>query len=274
MWSDMGPKKEKEIEHKLSVTLHRFIINTTLKLDEFAFSTPNCVLTQESSWRCTYYGRDFTSNIFIAKKLPKYALVAMSFSKNKTFEDYKNDFKNLFKNDPNTSLEDFTLINWVEKFYTPFKSLSLTKLESLLYVDDEDVFITKINKKGRDSKKPLKIKSYDQINGCDGYDSDFTESARKKQKIEIGDDDGGSPKINMDQQKFSALALHPFPKESNFVIEIYSTGKLNVAGIPNEEYFKKRIKPYINGKLSSFLEQSDMGFEQTEIDELRDEFDI
>ena len=261
-----------EIEHKLSVTLHRFIINTKTKLDEFAFNTPNCVLTNDS-WRCTYYGKDFTSNIFIAKKLPHYALVAMSFSKNKSFESYKRDFKELFKNDPNVTLQDYTLINWVEKFYTPYKNLSLTKLETVLYNDDDDIFINKIKKKGRaPKKKPDKIKSYDMVDELNGNDSDFTDEYKRarKRRIVIGDDDGESPKVNMDQQKFSALALHPFPKESNFVIEVYSSGTLNVAGIPNEEYFNGRIKPYINGKLSEFLKECNYG--DTDNNNLRDEF--
>lgn len=268
-------KKDEEIEHKLSVTVHRFIINTKMKLEEIAFSTPNCVISNESPWRCTYYGKDFTSNIFIAKKLPYYALVAMSFSKNKSFDSYKEDYKKLLKADPNVTLQDFTLINWVEKFYTPYNSLSLNTLETILYKDDEDIFISKIKKKGRQAKvKPDKIKSYDQVtNDDDGNDSDYTDEYRKskKRKITIGDDDGKSPKVNMDQQKFSALAVHPFPKESNFVIEVYTTGKLNVAGIPNEEYFNERVKPYINGKFASFLNECNLG-QNVVIDDLIDEF--
>ena len=264
--------KEVDVEHKLSVTLHRFIINTSIKLEDFALTTPNCVLTGESAWRCTYYGRDFTSNIFIAKKLPYYALVAMSFSKNKSFEDYKKDFGGLFKRDPNVTLQNFTLINWVEKFYTPFNHVSLTQLESLLYVDDDDIFIKKLKKgvKGGNKNKPEKIKSYDQ-DGDNGYDSDLTSPPpSKKQRVAIGNDDGKSPKVDMDQQKFSALAVHPFPKESNFVIEVYATGKLNVAGIPTEEYFNERVKPYINGKLYDLLEKCNMG--GVKIDDIKDEF--
>ena len=262
--------KEVDVPHKLSVTLHRFIINTSIKLEDFALQTPNCVLTGESAWRCTYYGKDFTSNIFIAKKLPYYALVAMSFSKNKNFDSYKEDFAELFKKDPSVNLENFTLINWVEKFYTPFHHVSLNKLESLLYVDDDDIFIKKLKKGGGkgSKKKPAKIKSYDQEGG-NAYDSDL-EPSNKKRRIEIGNDDGNSPRVNMDQMRYSALALHPFPQESNFVIEIYSTGKLNVAGIPNEDYFHERVKPYINGKLYNFLKECNI--ENIQIDDLKDEF--
>lgn len=252
---------QNEFEHKLSVTLHRFIINTKLKLVDFAFSTPNCVLTKESPWRCTYYGKDFTSNIFIAKKLPSYALVAMSFSKNKSFEEYQQIFKQMFSKDPSVTLTKFTLINWVEKFYTPYKMISLTKLlETLLEMGEmdegNDEFIKKIKNKNKE-QKPCRIKSYDQtIANNDGYDSDNVIKKKKKLSVE---DDGSCPRFDMDQQKFSALPLYPFPKESNVVIEIYSTGKLNVAGIPDQEFFDNKIKPYINGRLSDLLKECELG---------------
>lgn len=254
------------IPHKLSVTVHRFLIITDEKLDRFALRTPNCILTQESDWRCTYYGKDFTSNIFIAKKLPYYALVAMSFSKNKSFGEYLSYYRTLFG--PATEIRDFTLINWVEKFYTTCKNINLNQLEDVLYDDDGDVFITRVKKKGRKAgKKPDKIKSYDQS----GYQSDNSDYSHKE-RVVIGDDDGTAPKVTMNQQKFSALSLYPYPKESNFVIEIFATGNLNVAGIPNDDYFINRVIPYINDKLVTFLELCSVECEEKEMEDLMDEF--
>lgn len=245
----------------MSVTLHRFVIRLKITEAEIAMNVKNCVLTNESDWRCTHYGEDFTSNIFVAKKLPYSAIVVMSFSKQKSFSSFSADFKSLFGDD--IELEDFTLINDVRKFYTPCYSIALNKLESVLHDDDKDMFIKRVKKKGRKAPvKPAKIRSY-ALNGCDPDDT-----------IVIGDDDGTAPSVSMDQQKFSALAIHPFPKESNFVIEIFATGNLNCAGIPSEEYFQERIIPYVNGPLLSMLKECSLEYGKGEIDQIRDEFDF
>jgi hypothetical protein len=229
--------------------------------------TPNCILTEESDWRCTYYGKDFTSNIFIAKKLPYYALVVMSFSKNKSFDDYSRCFRQLFGE--NTELKDFTLINWVEKFYTNYSNINLNKLESLLYDDDDDVFITRVKNKRDNTKKPKKIRCYNNVHSDD--DDDDGDNVDTERAI-IGNDDGKAPKVNMNQQKFSALSLYPYPKESNFVIEIFATGNLNVAGIPDQDYFENRIKPYIDTKLVGFLKQCSIDCDKKKLNDIMDEF--
>lgn len=252
------------IRNALSLTVHRMIIHTDCSLDEFALRTKNCWLTGESDWRCTYYGDDFSTNLFNAKKIPTKALVSMAFSKGKKLEDYERDFKKLFG--PDIIIEDFTLVNWVEKFYTTHKTVSLNKLEGLLVEDDETIFIKKVKQRGRKTR-PKKIASYD----IKVYDSD-SDSEKEPKRIKIGDDDGSAPSVSMDQQKFSALIIRPFPKESNFAIEVFSTGNLNVAGIPSEEYFKKRVVPYIKDKLMGFMEKCDIGVSQNEIDDLKDEF--
>jgi hypothetical protein len=258
------------VPHSLSVTLHRFVIRTNCTLDEFALNTVNCVLTNESGWRCTHYGTDFTSNVFVASKLPYYALVAMSFSKQKSFETYKEYFKVLFGED--TVLQDFTLINWVEKFYTPCNNISLTKLESMFIDGNDGAFIKRVTRKKKNDVKvrvkPGKIKSYAN-NGYISDDSDFTPELPR---ISIGTDDGTAPTVNMDQQKFSALSIYPYPKESNFVIEVFATGNLNVAGIPDANYFEERVIPYINNKLMTCLRECSMTFDAVQLDSLRDEF--
>lgn len=246
------------IPHNLSVTVHRFIINTSQNLEDFALKTKNCVLTNESDWRCTYYGVDFTSNIFIAKKLSYYALVSMSFSKNKTLEEYQEAYRKIFGED--VTLQDFTLINRVDKFYTPFKSLDLEKLESILSGDDKDIFIKMMKKKGPIAR-PDKIKSYHM-------------NDNKRGQININKENSDSPAVNMDQQRFSALSLKPFPQESNFTIEVFTSGNLNVAGVPGEEYLLNRIVPYVNDKLVNMLSKCEINTGGKALDDLIDEFDF
>lgn len=255
------------IPHALSLTLHRFIVLTNERLDNFAFHTPNCVLTEGNTWRCTHYGIDYTSNIFVASKLPYYALVSMSFSKGKTEEEYVKEYKQLFG--PETEIRDFTLINWVEKFYTTCSNINLIKLENVLNSDNGDIFVERVKKRGRKKgKKPGKIPGY----SVNGYKSDDSDIEHDPPRVEIGNDDGTDPRINMDQENFSALSLYPYPKETNCVIEIFSTGNLNMAGIPSKEYFEKKMVPYVNEKLIHLLEQCCTECGDIDRDEIINEF--
>lgn len=49
-------------------------------MGEFGHTHQNCVLSVSSDWRCKYYEKTFTMNIFDAKKLPYPALVCMGFT--------------------------------------------------------------------------------------------------------------------------------------------------------------------------------------------------
>jgi hypothetical protein len=256
------------IPHTLSVTLHRFIVRTDRGLTDLALNTNNCVLTDESGWRCTYYGRDYTSNIFVASKLPYYALVAMSFSKDKPFDEYKADYEVIFG--ASVVLEGFTLINWVEKFYPPNYNISLEKLQDILLTNNKtDAFVEAVTKKPRAKKAvPPKIGSY-----CSRRDLDYDEPYNKLHPlVKIGIDGGDNPSVNMDQKKISLLAITPYPTETRCVIEVFATGKLNVAGIPNMEFFNKRLVPYINNTLDLMLRDSSNDYDDNKINTIRDEF--
>ena len=240
-----------EIPHKASLRFHRFIINITLDLTDFACKTPNCVLSNESSWRCTYYGHDYTVNIFNARKLPYPAIVCMTFHKGKSIESLEDEFESLFGKRPDSKMN--TDINWVEKFYTPHNNIDLDKLYDSLTVSGECAFVKRIYKKNGGAikkKKPGKIKCYSAGLGDDSDDSVCGDVNPRVPKD--ASDEGVDATVSMDQTKFCALVLHPFPSESNFAIEIFTSGVLNVPGIPNAEYFEK-IKRYVNNVLSPIM---------------------
>lgn len=241
-----------EIPHKTSLRFHRLIVKTNIELKDFACNTPNCVLS-ESDWRCTYYGKDFTMNIFKASKLSYPALVCMTFH-NKSLESIEDDFEELFGKRPES--EETTAINWVEKFYTPYNNLDLDRLYDMLSNGNECAFIKRVydkkNKVNDTKKTPGKIKCYSEPN----YDSDDSSINHPPSRIPNNlDDKGYDATVSMDQKKFCALILHPFPSESNFAIEIFSSGVLNVPGIPCEQYFEK-IKKYVNETLAPIMNRS------------------
>lgn len=244
---------DEPIPHKTSLRFHRFIIKIELNLTDFAFKTPNCVLSNESDWRCTYYGHDYTVNIFNARKLPYPAIVCMTFHKGKSLESIEDEYEELLGTRPDSKMN--TDINWVEKFYTPYNNLDLDKLYDLLADSDECAFVERVykkNKKKNPKKKPGKIKCYSMSN----YDSDDSTINHPTPRVpKNADDKGVDATVSMDQKKFCALILHPFPSESNFAIEIFSSGVLNVPGIPNATYFEK-IKQYVNRTLAPIMKGS------------------
>lgn len=248
-----------EIPHKTSLRFHRLIVKIDIELKDFACNTPNCVLS-ESDWRCTYYGYDFTINIFKASKLSYPAIVCMTFH-NKSLESIEDDFEKLFGKRPESDMT--TAINWVEKFYTPYNSLDLDRLYDMLSNSDDCAFVERVynkkKKKNVTKKTPGKIKCYSMTN----YDSDDSTINRPAPRVPKNPDDkGDDATVSMDQKKFCALVLHPFPSESNFAIEIFSSGVLNVPGIPSEEYFEK-IKKYVNETLAPIMDRSRCGDSQS-----------
>lgn len=238
-------------EHKTSLLFYRFVIKIKLDLADFAFHTPNCVLAANSDWRCTYYGKDYTVNIFNAGKLPYPAIVCMTFFKDRDVETFYDEFERLFGKSPERSMT--TRINWVEKFYTPYKNIDLEKLYDLLTSSEQCAFVERVYKKKGSSKKPGKIQCYDV---SDGYKSDDSDINRPPPRVPVDiSADASGAIVSIDQKRFCALIIHPFPSESNFAIEAFSSGVLNVPGIPSVEYFDK-IKTYVNDTLSPVLEQA------------------
>jgi hypothetical protein len=241
-----------EIPHKTSLLFYRFIVKIKLDLAEFAFRIPNCVLATNSDWRCTYYGKDYTVNIFNAGKLPYPAIVCMTFFKEKSIDSFDDEYERLFGQRPESSMT--TRINWVEKFYTPYTNIDLEKLYDTLTNSNECVFVERVYKKDKlkgSTDRPVKIQCY-SVN--EGSDTDDTSNKIKSRVITSTADDS-SAIVSIDQKKFCALIIHPFPTESNFAIEAFSSGVLNVPGIPSVDYFEK-IKKYINTTLAPVLKSA------------------
>lgn len=241
-----------EIEHKTSLLFYRFIIKIDLDLIDFAFRTPNCVLATSSDWRCTYYGKDYTTNIFKAGKLSYPAIVCMTFFKDKEVDSFYEEYHKLFGVTPDPRMT--TLINWVEKFYTGHTKIDLDRLHDTLSNSNSCAFVERVykgkNKRNGSAKKPGKIQCYDNHDGNESDDSSINKPAPRVPVDTTADDSGVI--VSIDQKKFCALIIHPFPSESNFAIEAFSSGVLNVPGIPSAEYFEK-IKRYINDALSPIM---------------------
>jgi hypothetical protein len=142
--------------------------------------------------------------------------------------------------------DDLVCVNRVEKFYFN-KVLCLTtlfmQLDELRNANNDAFKIT--TKQPPTQTKRHKLPRYNQK-----FDDDV-----KRNSYVITESTGDNANVMIDQQRFSALILHPFPLESSVKIEIYATGVLNVAGSPSNEYFE-RIKSYINNDLNPILNRS------------------
>lgn len=242
------------IRTETSLKLYRFIIRVNITLDEFAHTHRNCVLSVSSDWRCTYYEKAFTMNIFDAKKLPYPALVCMVFTMTMESDAFIPVFESLF----GVTKEDIdkpTLVNWVEKYYTPHKPLDLEGL----FLSLNSLASVSLKVKGR-KQKPRVLPSYDvhKSEELEGYDSDYNNRRAnqfaKSLTLSTKEDDGSSPALSMDQQSFCALVVHPFPEATHLAIEVFSSGVLNVAGIPTDEIFE-HLTHYVNTKLGPLMEQ-------------------
>lgn len=220
-----------------SVKVYRILIHTKINLLEFSYKTPNCIISTKSEWRCTYHALDFTLNIFQASKLPHPAIVVILFTKSKPLNEIETSLTNLFGTRPD--METAKLLNWVTKFYTPYKNLDLDNLYDDLDECNnlDNIFILK----GCESKRPEKIKRYD-------FNEPIYNSDTEISKPVVVNDDGTNPDLAIDKQRFSALIITPFPKETNLTLEIYSTGVINAAGIPNSHIYDKTLS-YVNNTL-------------------------
>jgi hypothetical protein len=202
-------------------------------------------------------------NVFVAKKLPKPAVVCMVFSKPKPIEEFFPEFERLFGARPDVN--NITFINRVEKFYTPYNNLDFEGLyDDLDQSGDISTFFIIDHSKKKDrvvkSSGPGKIPSYSQQVNDDGYDSDDSSINRVElpPRVNMSGGEGMDnidPLLSMDLQRFCAMMVQPFPDESNVMIEIFASGVLNVAGIPTEEYFQ-RIKKFVEEKLAPLLEKN------------------
>jgi hypothetical protein len=169
----------------------------------------------------------------------------MTFHKGKSLSSIEDEYEELFGKRPESKMT--TNINWVEKFYTPHTNVDLDKLHVLLLESCESAFVERVYKKNKiANEKPGRIKCYNM----GGYESDDSDTNQVHSRVP--NNGGADATVSMDQKKFCALILHPFPSESNFAIEIFSSGVLNVPGIPSSDYFEK-IKRYVNDTLAPIM---------------------
>jgi hypothetical protein len=239
-----------------SVKVYRFLLKTTMSPKDFAFRNKNCVISSKDRWRCTYHGHDFTTNIFKAKKVPYPALVFIFFTQTKPIDSIVDEMESLIGVKPDVN--SMVLTNWVEKVYTPHKNIDLEALFCDLDSGFDDlgqhfVIERKMKKERVKKTKPGKIPKYFERNE---YDSDDSDIEKPPPRIPTdANDNGENPKINLDQQTFCGIILTPFPTESNVVLEIFASGVINVAGIPNDTYFEK-VKNYINVNLLPLMKNN------------------
>lgn len=233
-----------------SVKVYRILIHVDKKLSEIAYTIPNCIVSNKSKWRCTLHRQDFTMNIFNASKLSTPALVAILFTKDKPLEDIAVEFETIFGKRP--CMESIKLLNWVSKIYTEYSDLDLDEvfddLDEYRRENLDDIFVVK----GTEKKTPQKIRRYDEYDPSDnpGNDSDNDISTPKNHNIQ-----NDTAELSIDKQRFSALIITPFPEETNMTIELYSSGVLNCAGIPNEHIMEKTQK-YVKDILIPLFEKN------------------
>lgn len=233
---------ENLINTETSIMVYRIVLHIELSLKQFIFNNPNCICTCKNKWRCTYHGSNYSMNIFIAKKLKTPAIVCMLFTKPTNVESFFPEFKRLFGASPD--LRDITFVNRVEKIYTPFNNVYLEGLyEDLNTCGDIKTFFILDHK---NKKKEAKQKRQDKILKYE--DQERLHRYKQEPTVTEVDQNESEPLVVMDLQRFCALMVQPFPHESNVMIEIFTTGVLNAAGIPNEEYFSK-IKHFVQEKL-------------------------
>jgi hypothetical protein len=244
------------ITHKTSILVYRLIVYTDVTLKQFIFNNPNCICTLKNQWRCTYHASDYSMNVFVAKKLSTPAIVCMVFSKPKPIDDFGPEFERLFGARPDP--KNITLVNRVEKFYTPYKELNFEGLyDDLDKCSDIGTFyiVDHSKTKNKSNGKPGKIPSYSHECYVD-IDSEESNKPEPRVNMEAGDGmDNIEPLLSMNLQRFCAMMVQPFPNESNVMIEIFASGVLNVAGIPTEEYFQ-RIKKFITEELAPLLKNN------------------
>lgn len=237
------------ITTQTSIVVYRFIVYTDITLRQFLFNNPMCICPFKNKWRVTYHGLDYSMNIFVAKKLSRPGLVCMVFAKQKPLDEFYPEFERLFGSRPDP--KNITVVNRVEKFYTPYSNIDFEGLYDDLDKsnDIEKFFIVNHAKnKSKAAIKPVvKIPSY--------VEQEFGHE-QSPRVLNVDDDiDSIDPHLSMDLQKFCAIMIAPFPEESNVMIEVFASGVLNVAGIPSEDYFH-RIKRFVEEKLAPLLENN------------------
>jgi hypothetical protein len=229
-----------------SVKVYRILIHVDKKLSDIAYTMPNCIVSNKSKWRCTLHRQDFTMNIFNANKLSTPALVAILFTKDKPLEEIAVEFETIFGKRP--CMQSIKLLNWVSKIYTEYTNLDLDEVFDDLdeYRRDnlDDIFIVK----GTEKKTPEKIRRYDEYEPV--YDSEHNRNGNSYKPVQ-----NDTAELSIDKQRFSALIITPFPEETNMTIELYSSGVLNCAGIPNEQVMEKTQK-YVKDVLIPLFEKN------------------
>jgi len=170
-------------------------------------------------------------NIFQAKQIPVPALVVLIFVKKATRETILHDIGALF----NTRVdnEQLCLINWVEKFHTPFKNIFLDTLYEQLNGESDLDHIFHLKKNSVGKKQEV---------------VDYVSTFYNKKTETVSTNGPSCAQLEMDIQRFGALIIKPFPNDSNLTIEIYPSGIINATGINDENMFA-RLKEYIELKL-------------------------
>lgn len=128
MESDNDSVVDLEMSHVTSMFVYRVYISTPLTAGEFIFRTANCTAESGTDWRCTKYDEAYTMNMLVAndRKFADHALTCLFFTKKSDMDWLRDVCQELF--DARPELEHISLINWVEKFYTPFKMVMLEDL--------------------------------------------------------------------------------------------------------------------------------------------------
>ena len=232
------------ITNETTIKVYRFLIYTDITLRNFAMNNHNCTLLSKSSWRCTYHAKQYSMNIFNARKVDKPALIYIVFTKKLEKEYFKDEFITLFDNCYDEST--FSLINWVEKYYTNVNDVDFEELYSTL--DSK----CKVQKKTNGKHNKESIATYNQ---CGDANNDINEFNENQDAL-----------LSLNVQKFSALIIQPFPDNSNIRLEVFNSGVINVAGILSVSTFAK-IDNYIKLTLFPLMKSlSDQHRAQTPID--------
>jgi hypothetical protein len=172
-------------------------------------------------------------NIFNAKDAP--FVVFIVFTKDKPVEEIKRAVCALAQEEGCTCAHPeivlFNMTNKVEKFFTEIANVNLETLYEELdrKKANEDLFVIKKKTK----KHP--------------------------------DDAEESPDLYMDQKRFSALILQPFPSRFKIKLEVYSSGAINVTGVKTEEQ-QAFIERYINDTLIPLFHKHADGEEDCNLD--------
>lgn len=236
-----------EIRHERTNTVYRVLIYTDVLLEDFIFNNPNCICSSKNKWMVMYHNIEYSMKMSTAKGTLKPGIIILFFTKITSIEYFNPEFERLFGAIPIPS--NITLINMVEKYYTPCRDIYFDGVYDALDGDNDIMVVMHKKKKSSTIPKVLKYSLQEKLNVDDGYDSG---DVATQHDTNPPNDTGDDPQLSMDLQRFCALKIRPFPLESKVTIEVFDSGTLNVAGINNDVIFSK-VTSYINTKLLPIL---------------------